>query len=158
MPVLFHELSAAAQTAYAELFEQARVTELSSLSGLTGAFHRRVIRGHAYYYFGYRDPIDGAQRRVYVGPADARVEALVARFGEVKAPKRMAPLAQSAQLLGCTGTPSKHYRIIRQEGVRDFVCVRHSMTERSDYANEEEDNEGGGSRGGGDAVDPQGAD
>jgi hypothetical protein len=44
------------------------------------------------------------------------------------------------------------------EGVRDFVCVRHSMTERSDYANEEEDNEGGGSRGGGDAVDPQGAD
>ena len=54
------------------------------------------------------------QRRVYVGPADDRVNALVAHFNNVKAPKRLMPNAQAALALGCAGTLPKHYRIVRQ--------------------------------------------
>jgi hypothetical protein len=88
--------------------------ELDALAGLTGAFHRRTIKGHDYIYFGYRDPIDSVQRRVYVGPADERVDALVARFNRVKAPKRLMPNAQAAIALGCAATLPKHYLIVRQ--------------------------------------------
>ncbi|MSQ60645.1 MAG: hypothetical protein EXR36_13630 [Betaproteobacteria bacterium] len=56
MPLLFHDLTLAAQTAYAEVFEQARTLDLMTLPGLTGAFHRRTIKWHEYIYFGYRDP------------------------------------------------------------------------------------------------------
>lgn len=61
MATLFRELSLSAQTAYAELLEQARAQDLQSLSGLVGAFHRRTIKGHEYVYFGYRD---GLKKRV----------------------------------------------------------------------------------------------
>lgn len=114
MPDLYQDLSLAAQTAYAEVLDQAHALELDALAGLTGAFHRRMIKGHEYIYFGYRDPIGGMQRRVYVGPGDDRVNALVARFNQVKAPKRLMPNAQAALALGCAGTLPKHYRIVRQ--------------------------------------------
>jgi hypothetical protein len=37
-----------------------------------------------------------------------------------------------------------------------FLCAGHSMTNRSMYANQQEDDEGGPGRSGGDAVDPEG--
>jgi hypothetical protein len=37
-----------------------------------------------------------------------------------------------------------------------ILCAGHSMTNRSMYANKQEDDEGGHGRSGGDAVDPQG--
>src|SRR5438270_6172406 len=114
MPSLYRELSVSAQTAYAELLEQARTLELESLASLRGSFQRRPIKGHQYVYFGYRDPLGGAQRRVYVGPADDRVNALVARFDAEKAPKKLAPNARAALALGCAGVVPKHYRIVRQ--------------------------------------------
>jgi hypothetical protein len=110
---LFRELSLAAQTAFSELIEQTRSFELEALAGLKGAFHRRVLNGHPYVYFGYRD-IDGKIRMVYMGPDDERVNALITRFNEVKAPRKLAPLAQAAQALGCTATAPKHYRIVKQ--------------------------------------------
>jgi hypothetical protein len=120
MPELHQEISLAAQTAYAEVLEQARTLELEALSGLTGAFHRRTIKGHEYVYFGYRDPIEGKQRRVYVGPADERVNALIERFNDIKAPKKLAPNAQAALALGCSGSLPKHYRIVRQLAAYGF--------------------------------------
>ena len=59
MPALYRDLSLAAQTAYAELLDQARLLELDALSSLSGSFHLRTIKGCDYVYFGYRDPIDG---------------------------------------------------------------------------------------------------
>lgn len=114
MPEQYHDLSLAGQTAYAEVLDQVHALELNALAGLTGAFHRRTIKGHEYIYFGYRDPIGGVQRRVYVGPADERVNALVERYDDVKAPKRLMPNAQAAIALGCAGTLPKHFRIVRQ--------------------------------------------
>ena len=116
---LYRELPLSAQTAYAELLEQTRVSELEALAGLKGAFHKRSIHGHSYVYFGYRDA-DGRGRMVYVGPDDERVGALVSRFREVRAPRKLAPAAQSAQALGCAATPGKHYRIIRQLSAYGF--------------------------------------
>ena len=101
MPELYRELSLAAQTAYAELLDQARTAELDALAGLTGAFAQRTIKGRDYVYFGYRDPIGGVQRRIYVGPADERVTALIERYQRIKAPKRLAPNARAAIALGC---------------------------------------------------------
>ena len=118
-PSLFEELSLTAQTAYAELVEQTRAFELEALAGLKGSFHTRSIHGRRYVYFGYRD-VDGKQRMAYVGPDDKRVKALVERFNNVKAPRRLAPVAQSAQALGCSATPLKHYRIIRQLSAYGF--------------------------------------
>lgn len=120
MPALYQELSIAAQTAYAEVLEQAQASEIDSLAGLIGSFQRRLIKGHEYVYFGYRDPIGGRQRRVYVGPADDRVNALIARFQQNKAPRRLAPNAQAAITLGCAGTVHKHYGVIRQLGAYGF--------------------------------------
>lgn len=111
---LYQELPLAAQTAYAELFDQARMLELDALAGLAGSFHRRTIKGRRYVYFGYRDPIDGVQRRIYVGPDDERVQALMARFEQVKAPRKLSPNAKAAIALGCSATLPKHYRVIRQ--------------------------------------------
>jgi hypothetical protein len=120
MPELYRDLSLAAQTAYAEVLDQARAAELDALAGLTGAFARRVIKGREYIYYGYRDPIGGAQRRIYVGPADERVNALVERFEQVKAPKRLAPNARAAIALGCADTLPKHHRIVRQLAAYGF--------------------------------------
>jgi hypothetical protein len=111
--LLYQELSMGAQTSYAELVDQTRSHELEALAGLKGAFNRRTIRGHRYVYFGYRD-IDGKQRMAYVGPDDERVGALISRFEQVRAPKRLAPLAQASQALGCMATLPKHFRIIKQ--------------------------------------------
>lgn len=113
LPHYHDELSLGAQTAYAELVEQTRALELQALSGLKGAFHRRLIRGHAYVYFGWRD-IDGRLRMAYVGPDDARVNALVQQFDAVKAPRKLAPQAQAAIALGLAATQPKHFRIVQQ--------------------------------------------
>ena len=114
MPELYRELKLAAQTAYAEVLDQARTAELDALAGLTGAFAQRTIKGRDYVYFGYRDPIGGEQRRIYVGPADERVTALIERYRRIKAPKRLAPNARAAIALGCADTLPKHHRIVRQ--------------------------------------------
>jgi hypothetical protein len=120
VPQLYADLPLAAQTAYAEVLDQARTLEIEALAGLTGAFHRRSIKGHEYVYYGYRDPIGGAQRRVYVGPADDRVNALVERFQQINAPKRLAPNTQAAIALGCAAAIPKHHRVIRQLAAYGF--------------------------------------
>jgi hypothetical protein len=120
MSDLYRELPLSAQAAYAEVAEQAGALELNALAGLTGAFHRRTIKGNEYVYFGYRDPIGLAQRRVYIGPADERVNKLVSRFEAVKAPKKLAPHAQAAIALGCGATLPKHFRIVRQLAAYGF--------------------------------------
>lgn len=110
----YRELPLGAQTAYAELLEQTRLLELDALSTLVGSFQRRTIKGRRYVYFGYRDPLDGTQRRIYVGPDDERVKSLTERFEQVNAPRKLAPPASAAIALGCASVPGKHYRIVRQ--------------------------------------------
>lgn len=110
----FSELGLSAQTAYAELFEQARELELANgLAGLTGSFHKMARKGREYWYFGYRD-VDGSNRMAYVGPDDDRVRTLVERFRANRQSKPLVPAARAALALGCTATAPKHFRIVRR--------------------------------------------
>lgn len=108
------ELPLSAQTAYAELFSQAQAFELNNaLAGLVGAFHKRVLKGRLYWYFGYRD-IDQKVRMVYVGPDSERVQALVRRFEQIRQDQPLAPPARMAIAAGCMPVAPKHFRVIRR--------------------------------------------
>lgn len=110
----YRELSLGAQTAYAELADQVLTLEIqASLSGLSGAFHKRTLKGREYWYFGYRD-IDGKGRMVYVGPNTDRVQSLVARFRAQKQSASLVPQANAAIALGCGATMPKHFKLIKR--------------------------------------------
>lgn len=110
----YTELSLSAQTAYAELFEQARAFELGhALSGLTGSFQKLSRKNQDYWYFAYRD-LDQRVRMVYVGPDDERVRALVGNFDNSRAGKPLLPQSRAALVLGCLATVPKHFRIIKR--------------------------------------------
>ena len=109
----YQELTLAAQTAYAELLENARAGELNrSVAHLNGSFASKKVKGHIYWYYAYRD-VDGAVRQIYIGPDDDRVRALVDTFRQ-KQPLPLAPLARSAAALGCQAAVPKHFRIVRR--------------------------------------------
>lgn len=110
----YTELPLSAQTAYAELSEQARAFETTNaLGGLVGSFQKLTRKGQAYWYFGYREP-GGKVRLSYVGPDEERVRALVERFGQSRRSKPLAPQARSAIALGCAPTAPKHFRLIKR--------------------------------------------
>lgn len=108
------DLSLSAQTAYAELFSQVQAFELNNaLAGLVGTFHKRVLKGRTYWYFGYRD-MDQKLRMAYVGPDSDRVQALVNRFEQTRRDKPLAPPARMAIAAGCAPVATKHFRVIRR--------------------------------------------
>lgn len=109
----FRELSLAAQTAYAELLESARATELQrSVATLNGSFASKVVKGRTYWYFAYRD-LQGKVRQIYVGPDDERVRRLV-DAPKQEVPRPLAPFARSAHALGCEAAVPRHFRVVRR--------------------------------------------
>lgn len=138
----YQELSLAAQTAYAELLENARAGEVHrSVAHLNGSFASKTVKGRAYWYFAYRD-VGGAVRQIYVGPDDDRVRTLVNTFrNEQRQP--LKPLARSAMALGCQGAVPRHFRIIRRlseygffnaggvlVGTHAFLCLANLLSVR----------------------------
>jgi hypothetical protein len=110
----YRELSLGAQTAYAELADQVQALEVhASLVGLSGAFHKRTLKGREYWYFGYRD-IDGTGRMVYIGPNTERIQGLVVRFEAQKQSGTLIPQANAAIALGCVATMPKHFKLIKR--------------------------------------------
>lgn len=110
----YADLSLSAQTAYAELADQVLALEMQdSLGKLSGAFHKRTLKGRAYWYFGYRD-VDGSGRMIYVGPDNERVRHLVDRYQAQKALQSVGPQANAAIALGCAGVLPKHFRVIKR--------------------------------------------
>jgi hypothetical protein len=107
------ELSLGAQTAYAELFEQAQALEMQHhLGRLKGSFQRKKVKGRDYWYFAWRD-LDGGVRFAYVGPDGERVRRLIDRFTSEKA-ALLEGRARAAIALGCAALPPRHYRIVRR--------------------------------------------
>lgn len=110
----YRELSLSAQTACAELADQVQSLEVqNSLDRLSGAFHKRRLKGREYWYFGYRD-IDGAGRMVYIGPDTERVKTLVGRFEAQRQSATVVPQANAAIALGCEATLPKHFKLIKR--------------------------------------------
>jgi hypothetical protein len=112
---LFRELSAAAQTAYAELQELVQVAEASrSPAFLTGKVGWKTIKGRRYAYWQFKE-IDGRKREYYLGPEGPAVEAIMrARDQPVPALEAVARQASAAVAQGNQVTPPKHFRIVKR--------------------------------------------
>jgi hypothetical protein len=119
MPVpahLFTDLSASAQTNFAELFEQVQAAAFDrSVLDLPGSFNKKVIKGRAYWYWQVRD-LQGVNRQVYLGPDDERVQRLVQMHRDRAAPKTtdLASLAGACVALGCATVIPQHFDVINR--------------------------------------------
>ena len=114
MPANFTELSAVAQTAYAQLLESAIAAEHSrTVADLPGSFSKKPVKGSDYWYYQYTEP-SGQLRQLYVGPDNDAVRQLVARKSKMASSAAMLPLVRSALALGCAGLLPRHYRVIRR--------------------------------------------
>lgn len=112
---LYRELPVAAQSAYAELFEQVQLAETSrSPAFLTGTVAWKNIKGRRYAYWAFKE-VDGRKREYYLGPEGPTIAAIEAAR-EKGAPILQAIARQAAAALaqGCAATPSKHFRIAKR--------------------------------------------
>lgn len=120
---LFQDLSGAAQTNFAELVEQARAAMVQrSIQDVSGSFNKKVLKGAAYWYWQYRD-LSGANRQVYLGPDDDRLQRLMQQHKEGKtvAATNLAQLAGACGSLGCMPLlPVQHYRVIHRLAEHGF--------------------------------------
>ncbi len=116
MSRLYTPLSAAAQTAFADIVPAARQFELErSIADLPGGFTRKTIRGRTYWYYQIKTP-DNRPRQIYVGPDSPATQALVqARqqsAARVAGHEHLQRLCRSAIELGCAAVAPTHARIL----------------------------------------------
>lgn len=112
---LHRELPAAAQTAYAELYELVQVAEASrSPAFLTGTVAYKMVKGSRYAYWAFKE-IDGRKREYYLGPDGPAIAAIeAARVQGAPALDAVARQAAAAIAHGCVATPPKHFRIAKR--------------------------------------------
>lgn len=111
----YAELSLSAQTAFAELSERTRASELSgALAGISGSFHKQSRKGADYWYFEYREPGRDRPRLVYVGPDSRGVRQFIETYKSARGVSPLAPQARAAIALGCTPLAAKHFRVVKR--------------------------------------------
>ena len=112
---LYRELSASAQTAYAELYELAQVAEaVRSPAFLTGKVGWKTIKGKRYAYWQFKE-YDGRKREYYLGPEGPAIAAIEAARGKpVPALEAVARQAGAAVAQGNAATSAKHFRIVKR--------------------------------------------
>jgi hypothetical protein len=112
---LHHDLSTAAQAAFAGLDQAARQADLGrSVADLPGGFARKTVAGRTYWYYQIKNP-DDTLVQTYVGPDDEITRDLIARHKEparVQARGQLQRLTRAAIELGCAEVPAKHARVI----------------------------------------------
>jgi hypothetical protein len=114
MDTVITELSASAQTAYAQLLDATLNAEhIRSVADLNGSFNAKVVNGRKYWYFQYFEA-SGALRQIYVGPDNDQLRALIERTREPGPSAGLEPLARSAASLGCAKVTRKHGRVLRR--------------------------------------------
>ncbi|MDB5957327.1 nucleotidyltransferase domain-containing protein [Ramlibacter sp.] len=119
---LFANLSASAQTNFAELFEQVQAAAFDrSVRDLPGSFNKKVIKGREYWYWQVRD-LQGVNRQVYLGPDDERVRKLVQmhRDGTPPLAADQASLAAACVALGCATVIPQHFEVINRMAEHGF--------------------------------------
>jgi len=112
---LYRELSAAAQAAYAELYDQVQAAEASrSPAFLTGKVGWKTIKGRRYGYWQFKE-IDGRKREYYLGPEGPAVDAIErARLQGAPALDAVSRQAAAAVAQGNQVTPAKQFRIVKR--------------------------------------------
>ncbi|MBS0367341.1 MAG: nucleotidyltransferase domain-containing protein [Proteobacteria bacterium] len=118
---MYISLSTTAQTAYAQ-FQDAALTEHvnRSVAHLRGVFSRKTVKGHAYWYYVFREGT--RHRQIYVGPDDERVRALVEKKQQPTDSDRTQTLARAYVAHGGTTLLPKHLRVIAR--LTDFGFFR----------------------------------
>ena len=120
--LLFTDLSASAQTNFAELFEQVQAAAFDrSVRDLPGSFNKKVIKGREYWYWQVRD-LQGVNRQVYLGPDDERVRKLVQMHRDGAPPQAadLASLAGACVALGCATVIPQHFEVINRMAGHGF--------------------------------------
>ena len=115
--LMYRPLSSRAQSAYAELAEEAQVAAMLPLAAVNGSFAEKTVGKRTYVYFQFRST-DGIARMAYVGPKDGRTEHLIARFHEAKVARMindgLRPAVKAALAQGCGGMPAKHFKVLQK--------------------------------------------
>ena len=121
-PSLFTDLSPAAQTNFAELFEQARSAAIDrSVQELPGSFNKKTVKGRTYWYWQVRD-LQGVNRQIYLGPDDERIAKLIQsqRNGSSGAQASLGALAAACAALGCMTVIAQHFAVISRMAEHGF--------------------------------------
>jgi hypothetical protein len=114
MMPLYTDLPAAAQTAYAQLFDAALAADhVRSVADLSGSFAAKSVKGRTYWYYQCTQP-SGALTQHYVGPDSAAVRRLIDGARESGALAALEPLIHVAHTLGCATLIPKHERVLRR--------------------------------------------
>src|SRR5574340_956564 len=115
MALEYHELTSAAQAAYAQLMDAALTAEhMRTVADLTGSFSSKTVKGHKYWYFQYTEP-SGKLRQIYVGPDNDAVKSLIELKAQPAITQNLVPLAASAVALGCAPVLRSEERRVGKE-------------------------------------------
>ena len=120
---MFTDLSATAQTAYAQLVDAVQSSELMRcIADVPGSFNKKVVAGRPYWYYQSRD-LSGSMRQTYLGPDNERLITLIAQRASAlnNTPKKTSKaLADHAIALGCEGIIPAHHRVISKLSSEGF--------------------------------------
>lgn len=114
---MFLELSAVAQTQYANLAQAARQHDLQrSIADLPGGFVTKAIKGHDYWYYQYKLP-DRTPQQFYIGPDDEGTRVLIEAHKNPlaqRARKHLIDMCEAVTALGCYNVISKHAKVLER--------------------------------------------
>lgn len=122
----FNPMSAAAQTAFANLLGPALQADLQrSIASLPGGFSQKSVRGRIYWYYQYK--VDGRLQQVYVGPDNSpEVHELIeshraaAQASPSSQLSHLGRLTRAALALGCVAMPPAHIKVLKRLGDHRF--------------------------------------
>jgi hypothetical protein len=114
---MYRELSAAAQTQYANLAQAARQHDLQrSIADLPGGFVTKTVKSHTYWYYQYKLP-DRTPQQLYVGPDDDNTRALMEAHrnpSSLRARRHLSDMCEAVTALGCYSVIPKHARVLER--------------------------------------------
>ena len=109
------ELSAVAQTQYANLAQAARQHDLRrTIADLPGGFVTKTIKGNTYCYYQYKLP-DRTPQQIYIGPNDESTLSIIATHKSLplnKTRKHLMDMCESVTALGCYSVIPKHAKVL----------------------------------------------
>ena len=112
--MLHHQLSTAAQTAYASLSSASRVADLRTVAELPGSFSKKIVKKREYWYYQTAD-LTGKQIQIFLGSASNELTELIAthRRGETKT-AHLRQLCRQAIAAGCLSIIPAHAKIVER--------------------------------------------
>jgi hypothetical protein len=120
---LRHDLSAAAQAAYANVAAAAFVLDdQRTAAHAAGSFSTKLIHGERYWYHGHRSA-DGKIVQIYLGKSSPEMDALIAQRNDPQAKAAIAHarrLTAAAVALGCASIIPAHTAVIDRLAAHGF--------------------------------------